>query len=524
MAVKKRKPGIYSFQTKMILILGGLVLAVLICSGLAAKVFLRGFYEYSKVKQLGQFFVQIESVMGGLEDESDKEAASRLLESMGANNDLDIYVFDVALFFNQLQYSYLYPDAGNIPKEQRKILNDKVYEYVISESNGVDKMPDRTLMAKEEAYSIYKVFDERINSNYIEMFGRLNSGSMVYVRSNYQAMQIGMDIFLRFLVYIGLLVGVVGMISIFFVSRRFTKPILEMAEIARRMSKLDFNVKYQVTGKDEVNELGRSLNTLSEQLETTISELKSANNELQSDIQNKIQIDEMRKDFLSNVSHELKTPIALIQGYAEGLQDNINEDIESREFYCEVIIDEANKMNNMVRKLLSLNQIEFGNNTVNIEHFNLTELLTSVVNSAKILAAQKSAKLQCLQDAPLYVWSDEFFVEEVLTNYISNAINHVAGEREITVYTEQTDDDKVRVHVHNTGNQISEDELDKIWIKFYKVDKARTREYGGSGIGLSIVKAIMHSLNQECGVFNTEDGVTFWFEIEQEKILPKSPE
>lgn len=524
MAVKKRKLGIHSFQTKMILMLGGLVLAVLICSGVAAKVFLRAFYEYSKVKQLGQFFSQIENVMGDVQDQSDNDTASQVLESMGANNDLDIYVFDVALFFNQLQYSYLYPDAGNIPQEQRKILNNKVYEYVISKSNGVDKMPGRTLMAKEERYSIYKVFDERINSNYIEMFGSLESGSMVYVRSNYQAMQIGMDIFLRFLVYIGLLVGVVGMISIFFVSRRFTKPVLEMADIAERMSKLDFNVKYQVKGKDEVNELGRSLNILSEQLETTISELKSANNELQSDIQNKIQIDEMRKDFLSNVSHELKTPIALIQGYAEGLQDNINDDVESREFYCEVIIDEANKMNNMVRKLLSLNQIEFGNNAVNIQHFNLTEVLVSVVNSAKILAEQKSSKLQCLQEKPIYVWSDEFLVEEVLTNYISNALNHVSGEREVMVYTEQTEEDKVRVCVHNTGECIPEEELEKIWIKFYKVDKARTREYGGSGIGLSIVKAVMHSLNQECGVYNTEDGVTFWFEIEREKILPKNPD
>ena len=147
------------------------------------------------------------------------------------------------------------------------------------------------------------------------------------------------------------------------------------------MADFDFEVRYPVKSDDEIGALGSSINTLSENLEEKISELKAANNELKKDIENKIQIDEMRKEFLSNVSHELKTPIALIQGYAEGLQDNINDDVESREFYCEVIIDEANKMNKMVKKLLTLNQIEFGNNQVSFEHFDIVQVLKSVINS-----------------------------------------------------------------------------------------------------------------------------------------------
>lgn len=278
------------------------------------------------------------------------------------------------------------------------------------------------------------------------------------------------------------------------------------------MANLNFEAKYTSTSEDEIGVLGNNLNRMSKALEKTISELQTANNELQKDIEKKEQIDEMRKEFLSNVSHELKTPIALIQGYAEGLQECINDDPESREFYCEVIMDEAAKMNNMVKKLLTLNQLEFGNDTVTMERFNLTDLVNGVVQSAQILASQKEAEISFLQTEPVYVWGDEFKIEEVVTNYVSNALNHVDGEKKIEIKAVRRDD-VIRLSVFNTGEVIPEEDLEKIWIKFYKVDKARTREYGGSGIGLSIVKAIMDSMNQKCGVINYENGVEFWFEL-----------
>ena len=242
-------------------------------------------------------------------------------------------------------------------------------------------------------------------------------------------------------------------------------------------------------------------------------ELKSANNELQSDNERKTQIDEMRKEFLSNVTHELKTPIALIQGYAEGLKDNISEDAESREFYCDVIIDEAVKMNTMVQKLLTLNQLEFGNAPVEMERFNLTELVASVLGTTDILRKQKNVTVQFEEQEAVYVWADEYRIEEVLTNYISNAFHHVFENGTIAVRLIPMQN-HVRVSVFNTGERIPEEELDKVWIKFYKVDKARTREYGGTGIGLSIVKAILESHNQKFGVANLENGVEFWFELD----------
>ena len=231
------------------------------------------------------------------------------------------------------------------------------------------------------------------------------------------------------------------------------------------------------------------------------------------DIEKKTQIDEMRKDFLSNVSHELKTPLALIQGYAEGLKECVNDDAESRAFYCDVIIDESDKMNQMVKKLLTLNQLEFGNEKVEMVRFDIVELIRGVIQSASIIAGQKGIEIHFSYEKPVYVWGEEFKVEEVITNYLTNAINHAEGERRIDVTLEERER-VVRISVFNTGATIPEEDLDKIWIKFYKVDKARTREYGGSGIGLSIVKAIMDSFHQQCGVINHENGVEFWMELE----------
>lgn len=200
-------------------------------------------------------------------------------------------------------------------------------------------------------------------------------------------------------------------------------------------------------------------------------------------------------------------------GYAEGLKECINDDAESRDFYCEVIMDEAQKMNTMVKNLLSLNQLEFGNDVVTMERLDIVALIRNVLNSSKILMDQKEIHLIFKEEEPVYVWADEFKIEEVVTNYISNAIHHCEFDKVIEVKI-QREDSLVRVSVFNTGQPIPEEGLDKVWIKFFKVDKARTREYGGSGIGLSIVKAIMDSLHRECGVRNYDNGVEFWFELD----------
>ena len=360
---------------------------------------------------------------------------------------------------------------------------------------------------------VEKTDDSRLKTDYLVLWGNLQDGNLILMRTAVESIKESVEIANRFLAYVGVVAVIVCAVVIYVVTRRITNPILQLADISKRMANLDFDAKFQSRGKNEVDLLGEHMNQLSETLEETISELKSANNELKIDIEKKTEMDEMRKEFISNVSHELKTPIALIQGYAEGLQECINDDAASREFYCEVIMDEADKMNQLVKNLLTLNQLESGSEQVVFERFDLMELIHGVINSTAILREQNGISLAMHEIGPVYVWADEFKTEQVLTNYISNAIHYALGEKKIEI-TVLPGWETVRVEVFNTGNHIPEQDLEHIWDKFYKVDKARTREYGGNGIGLSIVKAIIDSFHRECGVSNVEGGVKFWFELD----------
>ena len=372
---------------------------------------------------------------------------------------------------------------------------------------------DAVVVESTEDYVIEKTMDTRLKSDYLVLWGNLQDGNRILLRTAQESIKESVAIANRFLAYVGIASVIVCAVVLYFVTRKITNPILQLAEISKRMTKLDFEAKFQSRGENEIDFLGEHMNQMSETLEKTISELKSANNQLKIDIEKKDQIDEMRKEFISNVSHELKTPIALIQGYAEGLQECINDDAESREFYCEVIIDEAEKMNRMVKNLLTLNQLESGNEQIVFERFDLTELIQGVINATAILREQNDIELTFDVEKPMYVWADEFKTEQVLTNYISNAIHYALGKKRIVITAKEIGE-AIRVGVFNTGNPIPESEIAHIWDKFYKVDKARTREYGGNGIGLSIVKAIMESFHRECGVINYEDGVEFWFELD----------
>ncbi len=416
-----------------------------------------------------------------------------------------------------------------------EVMAARLYAYSFQIDDG-----DVNILYSDEYYTFQRKTDDKFNSEYLEMWGILpRSGYHFMMRIPMESIQTSAKISNEFIFYTIALAILIGIILIGWISGRITRPIRELTQLSERMANLDFDAKYTGGGADEIGQLGEHFNQMSEELEKTISELKTANNELQKNLDEKTRIDDMRREFLSNVSHELKTPIALIQGYAEGLEDCIADDPESREYYLEVIVDEAEKMNQLVQKLLTLNQLEFGSDAVEMVRFDLGELIEGKVASTKILADQKGADLRYEGPSSIQAWGDEFKVEEVLTNYLSNAINHVddaetgqnmrqesleraegalegaAPDRVIIVRTERIHGSgKIRTSVYNSGSHIPEEDLDLVWDKFYKVDKARTREYGGSGVGLSIVKAIMESFHQAYGVRNVEDGVEFWFELE----------
>ncbi|MDO5403541.1 MAG: HAMP domain-containing sensor histidine kinase, partial [Eubacteriales bacterium] len=390
---------------------------------------------------------------------------------------------------------------------------------IVIDMNGSGSSENRDIIVQTDRYTLQKVYDARLNDDYYELWGALSGGDSIMLRIAIQSIKDNVSIFNKFIQYVGMAIFLVGIVAAYILSNYITRPIKQLSNLAERMSDLDFDAKYEGEDKGEIGVLGNSMNNMSKKLEENIAQLKSANLELQRDIERKIQLEEMRTDFLSNVSHELKTPIALIQGYAEGLKEGILDDPDSMDFYCDVIMDEAGKMNNMVKKLLTLNQIEFGNEELVMERFDILELIGSIVSANVLRAEQNGIKIIFDQkNESINVWSDEYKIEEVVTNYITNAINHCDYDKIIKIDV-SLKDDNVRVFVFNTGDNIPEEDIDNIWIKFYKVDKARTREYGGNGIGLSIVKAICDSYGKKCGAYNVENGVVFWFDLDAKSVV-----
>lgn len=388
------------------------------------------------------------------------------------------------------------------------MLKQQLSGYLLNQAQKGGKVLDST-----DNYQLMRSQDPWNQSEYIEMWGQLDDNVNFLIRSPVESIRESVALSNRFLIYVGMGTLIICIGLVWYFSRRITKPIQELAELSDHMANLDFEAKYTSGGNNEIGELGDNFNRMSKKLEKAISELKQANNSLQQDIEQKEKMEQMRTEFMGNVSHELKTPIALIQGYAEGLKEGVNDDPESRDFYCDVIMDEAGKMNRMVKNLMTLNQLEFGNDKVEFERFNLTELIGGVLQSMDILSQQKDVKLIFREENPVYVWGDEFKIEQVVRNYVSNAYNHVNEEKIIEVKILR-EDGLAKVTVFNTGKPIPEEDVPRIWDKFYKVDKAHTREYGGNGIGLSIVKAIMESMHQQYGVKNYDNGVEFWFTLD----------
>lgn len=487
-----------SLKAKLMIVMSLLVAGTVFGAWFLLSTFLERFYSYNKQNELENSYAAID--YAGMENTLESEQFAIDFEKICSTKNIDIMIISAE---REIILSYS-------PNEKQ--LQKQFWELLL----GVGNVEQETIEITDY-YEIRRQLDSRTNAKYLTLMGSLKNGDYIYMKTPIESIHESAETTSRFFLLIGILSIVICVVIIFFVAKSISRPILELSTISRRMCDLEFDAKY--TSKQhssrEIETLGHNMNELSETLQETISKLKAANNELKDDIEKKEQIDEMRKEFLSNVSHELKTPLALISGYAEGLKECVNDSEESREFYCDVIMDETDKMNRMVKELLTLNQLEFGNERVEMERFDITELIEGVVHANSLLTYSEGISIQFLEKNPVYVWGDAFKVEEVITNFLTNAIHYATGVRTINVFYEMKSE-VLRVCVYNSGSHIPEDEMEKIWEKFYKVDKARTREYGGSGIGLSIVKAIMDSFHRECGVYNVEDGVVFWMELERD--------
>ena len=484
---------------KLFFIMCIVVLSIILFLILVNSFVLEKYYQYTKSNQLKSLYNNINDYYN-----SDNPATNFKdeLDRVAIKNNFDIIIKDEndkAVYLSNKDF------LSNI--------------RVIIDFWGINKQKEYKVLEETDKLEIRNIKDTETSANYILLSGKLDNGYGVYIRIPISSIQESVRISNRFLYLIAGIVIIVGGIAIIYISKTFSSPISELNNIAKKMANLDFSHKYAVTDDDdEINELGESINMMSEKLETTINQLRSTNIELERDIEKKSKIDEMRKSFISDVSHELKTPIALIQGYSEGLLENVNDDPESRKFYAEVILDETNKMDKMVRQLIELTKLEYEKREFNNRTFNIVELEKEIVRTSKVMIDEKQTEVIFETPDKIDVFADDMYLSQIITNYLTNAIKHVIdidGEKYIKITNVVLQDkQKARVTVFNTGDNISEENLNRIWNRFFKADEARNRDDGGSGIGLSIVRAIMNNYGNDYGVKNKPKGVEFYFEVD----------
>lgn len=495
--MSKIRSNFKSVRFKLFVTMCVVIAVIVLCLVAINSVVLRSFYLYSKIDSLKSVYAKINNYYNS---NSTSNSLEEELRRIAFNNNYDIFIRTES---NMIVFS-----------------TDKDL-YSAIDILAAANQSNNEIVLDDGKIEIKKVNDTVNNISYILLSGQLDNGYELYISIPAVPIDESVEISNQTLILIGIIILLISAFIVSYISKKFTAPIVQLNNITNKMARLDFSQKYRTLDtNDEINELGNNINLMSDKLESTIKQLRENNSELEKDIEEKSKIDDMRKQFISDVSHELKTPIALIQGYAEGLIENVNTDDESRKFYAEVILDESNKMDALVKQLLELMKLEYGKREFRNEKFNIVELINEVIRKCKVMLDDRKIDIKFEHEPEVQVFADSFYIEQVVTNYFTNAIKHakeVNGIRQIEVkITNNEETKKVRVSVFNTGDNISENAISKIWGRFYKEDTSRNREDGGTGIGLALVKAIMTNYKNDYGVVNKENGVEFYFELDKE--------
>ena len=371
------------------------------------------------------------------------------------------------------------PNPARLPNE---------IEYLILQNKQkLDTSYIYTVVGKSKAQAPKLIF-----------ISRMDNGEILILKKPMKGIGESVSIANQFFLLSGLLVIGLGGIFIFVFSKKVTKPVVEMSKVAESIANLDFSKRVLDDSQDEIGDLGRSMNHISEKLSDSMDALRL-------DV-------ERRKQLVRNISHELKTPIGVIKGYAEGLKYGLADDRQKIEKYCTVIAEESDRMDRMVRELLSASLLESGALALQTSTFSIGECIRQIAGRFENLLEERAITLGWNDQSNVQVTADYELIERAISNFIINAIHHADGRKQIQVTVSQQDQ-AVRVTVFNTGKAIPEEDLAHIWDVFYKVDKARSREDSGHGLGLSIVKLIAELHRGSAGVENVEGGVQFYLQI-----------
>ena len=364
---------------------------------------------------------------------------------------------------------------------------------------------------QNEDGSYFNVVAEEGSSTQYIVFGKdFENGYHIEITAQKDPIQENANLATSVTTTITVLALVLALVLISLYSKHFTKPLIQMSEVANKIANLDFSAKCEITRGDEIGALADNINVVSDSLNTALSELREKNEQLMEDIEKERRIEQMRADFISAASHELKTPIAIIRGYAEGLKMNVSEENESASEYCDIIMRESDRMNVLVLNMLEQSLYSSGVKKPDMAEVDVNEFVKDLIKTVTPIFEEKGVSVNYIKTENLTAFADKTQMTTVLSNIVLNACSHASGEKLIEISAER-EENKIRINVFNTGSRVEEVDKDGIFTSFYRADKAHSRAEGRFGLGLAIVKSITENHNCECGFENKENGVTFWF-------------
>lgn len=509
-----------SLTRKLIVIFSAILITVVTLNMIFNALLLSKVYRTKKIDAMEDLYYALAKEFNA---EPDTDVVMEIVENFLVHENFRVFIWDKdnKLVIDSLPFSYK-EEGDDVRHEESGDRDNRFFADKRHNNFRFGRMElflyfmdvdPEDILAEEEAYVIFSFGSpESYDEETFCLRSELTNGYRLLIQMPYAPVDEAISITNTLLLLVGSIMLVIGIIVVAVTSRTIARPIKELSQIASSMEQLDFSQKYAIKGKDEIASLGESINSLSAKLESTINELREKNEKLLSDIELKSRIDILRKEFIANASHELKTPLALISGYAEGLRDNIATDNEAKELYADVIIEEAGQMDKIIRQMLDLMELDGADKPMDISTLALSEAVKDVLDSFGLIFKTNNINVSCNLEHDSTIQGDFIRIRQAISNYLSNAVNHIDENRIIKVSVIK-DDENVVLSVYNSGPNIPENDKENIWERFYKVDKAHTREYGGSGLGLSIVRSV---IELHCGTYgfkNLPEGVEFYFTL-----------
>jgi two-component system, OmpR family, sensor histidine kinase VanS len=494
-----------SISTKLFVITAVLLLIFISFTIYFQATFFENFYTNRKIRRLENNVLKFNTLYanGYL-----NRILGRSMKQFEEDNNAKIVIINKYGIINPIGNSEPQSDSSRIDTIN-KILRDWFYS---------PQTLEEIILSKKTYTAIYYNTDYNVN-NIVCISPVISdevSTDLILAVASLQPIEEAASVFKEFYIYIFLLAVVFIILLSFIYSNMISKPLIILNKAASQMADMDFSATCKVDTEDEIGSLAKTLNFLSFKLDTALKSLQDSNKQLQEDIKRERHLDTMRKEFIAGVSHELKTPISLISGYAEGIKDGI-ADGEAKDFYLDVIIDESEKMSALVSDMLDLSQLESGSFKLHPEAFNISRVFDAVLKKHSTFMGEKKLSVNTEYDLDIMVIGDKVRIEQVITNFITNALRHTSHNGVINISAKEKDENTVYFEIENSGHHIEPSDLKNIWDKFYKTDKSRIRSSGGTGLGLSIVKNILFHHHSVFGVKNTDIGVAFHFTLKKDK-------